>query len=393
MCPSASHTETDDNEVILYINASKQVCSFCEEAKKFAIVAVDTEFLREKTYHPTLCLLQLGTPEATCAIDPLAEGIDLTPVKELLEDPTVTKVIHSCSQDLEVIRYALDCDVAPVFDTQVAAAFLGFRMQLGYAGLVESYTSVRLAKAESMTDWSRRPLDKEQLLYAEDDVKYLPEIYEQQMRQLVQKNRLGWLQPEMDYMVNPHRLQVRPEEAYKKLKRAASLTKKQLAVAKEVCQWREGQAMKRNVPRKWILSDEVIVELCKRTPETDERLVRIRTLESLNQQDRTQLLQAIERGIHTDPADYPEIKRKVKLSCENESIVDLMYSLLRRVSDSCGIATQMIATRDDLAEFLVDRDAPRLREGWRYEELGKKLEKLLSGEVALTVCKGKIEII
>ncbi|MBQ6523422.1 MAG: ribonuclease D, partial [Atopobiaceae bacterium] len=235
----------------MYISKYEDLAAFCDRAASSRILAVDTEFLREKTYFPKLCLIQIATHDESACVDPLAID-DLTPLCNLLTDQRITKIFHACTQDLEVIFYSLGVVAAPVFDTQLAAAFLGLRQQVGYGVLVEHYTGVRLPKADSLTDWSRRPLDEEQLAYAEDDVRYLPGIYDAMMTQLVAKDRLGWLRPEMDELADRSHFERIPEQAYLHLKRSSSLTRRQLAVAREVCAWRERRAAERNIPRKWL---------------------------------------------------------------------------------------------------------------------------------------------
>lgn len=356
------------------------------------MLAVDTEFLREKTYFPRLCLVQVAAGDDIAAVDPILID-DLAPLAELFEDPSVTKVLHACSQDLEVVLDGMGCVCAPVFDTQLAAAFLGMRQQVSYASLVEAYCGVHLPKAESLTDWSRRPLDPEQLTYAEDDVRYLPGIYERMIAQLVEKDRLSWVMPEMEALADVSRIRRAPEEAYLRLRRSGSLTRRQLAVAREVCAWRERVAAARDLPRKWVASDELVVEVCKRTPATHERLRRIRGTDQISGRDERELLEAVARGMACPPDECPKVSRHVRPSPETEGVVDLMYAVLRLVSEKSGVATQLIATRDDLLEFAQRREQSRLSGGWRWELAGRTLDRLLSGKVGLTVRDGRIELL
>ena len=280
-----------------------------------------------------------------------------------------------------------------VFDTQVAAAFLGMRQQVSYASLVEVYAGVRLPKAESLTDWSRRPLDPEQLTYAEDDVRYLPGLYDRMVEQLVERDRLAWVQPEMAEATDPSHMHRDPREAYLRLKRSSSLTRRQLAIAREVCAWREQTAASHDVPRKWVLSDEVVVEVCKRAPRNRDRLRKIRGTDQLSERDVRDLLDAVHAGEEVPGSACPQPERHAHPSDEVESVVDLMVALVRIVSEKSGIATQLIATRDDLVEFAQDRSKSRLATGWRHELAGKQLESLLEGSVGLTVRDGRIEVI
>ena len=376
----------------MYIATQEELDAFCAQAASERVIAVDTEFLREKTYYPKLCLVQVRAGEKIAAIDPILVG-DLSPLAKIFEDPEVTKVFHACTQDLEVILDGMGCTCRSVFDTQLAAAFLGLRQQVSYGSLVEAYCDVHLAKAESLTDWSRRPLDPEQLVYAEDDVRYLPGIYERMVSELVARDRLSWIAPEMEALTDPRHIRRAPEEAYLRLKRSSSLTRRQLAIAREVCAWRERLAAKRDIPRKWVASDEVVVEVCKRTPRGLDRLRRIRGTEQIAPRDAEGLLAAVERGMACPAEDCPHVQRHVRPSAETESVIDLMYAMLRVISDKSGVATQLIATRDDLLEFVNDRDGSRLATSWRWELAGSTLARLLDGEVGLTVKDGRIEML
>lgn len=376
----------------MYLSTQEQLDDFCRQIAGEKVIAVDTEFLREKTYYPKLCLVQIGAGELTAAIDPLLVG-DLAPLARIFEDPSVTKVLHACGQDLEVILDGMGCVCAPVFDTQLAAAFLGMRQQVSYGSLVEAYCGVRLPKAESLTDWSRRPLDPEQLAYAEDDVRYLPGIYDRMVSELARQDRLSWVRPEMEALCDPARIKRDPSEAYLRLRRSGSLTRRQLAVAREVCAWREGVAAERDVPRKWVASDEVVVEVCKRTPGSVDRLRRIRGTEQISERDAARLLEAVARGAACPAEECPKVTKHLRPSPETEGVIDLMYAVLRLVSEKSGVATQLIATRDDLLDFLQDRDRSPLARDWRWELAGRTLDRLLSGEVGLTVKGGRIELL
>ena len=376
----------------MYLSTHAELAQFCELASAAKVIAVDTEFLRERTYFPKLCLVQVAAGDHIAAIDPILIE-DLSPLAALFEDPSVTKVFHACGQDLEVLLDGMGVVCAPVFDTQLAAAFLGLRQQVSYASLVESYCGVRLAKAESLTDWSRRPLDPEQLTYAEDDVRYLPGIYERMMAELVEKDRLSWVAPEMDALCDLSRIRRDPRESYLRLRRAGSLTRRQLAVAREVCAWREETAARRDLPRKWVASDEVIVEVCKRAPTTLDRLRRIRGTDQIGEREARGLLEAVARGAACPADECPKIARHARPSADVESVVDLMYAVLRLVSEQSGVATQLIATRDELLDFAQSREGSPLATGWRHELAGATLERLLAGEVGLTVRDGRIELL
>ena len=376
----------------MYISDSKELAAFCERAASSRVLAVDTEFLREKTFYPKLCLIQVATEEESAAVDPILIR-NLSSLRALFEDEKITKVFHACTQDLEVILEEMGCIPTPVFDTQVAAAFLGYRQQIGYGALVEACCGVRLPKAESLTDWSRRPLDPEQLQYAEDDVRYLPGIYRQMTEELTRRGRISWIAPEMAEVTSREHFSRPPELAYLHLKRSGSLTRKQLAVAREVSAWRDVVAADRNIPRKWVVSDEVIIESCKRVPRSVDRLRRIRGTEQLSARDAQGMVDAVSRGVACPPDDYPQTKRRDRPSAETESVVDLMYATLRLISEKSGGATQVIATRDARLDVASGRKGSRHMKSWRYELAGWELEGLLSGSVGLTVKDGRVELL
>ncbi|MBQ9058869.1 MAG: ribonuclease D [Atopobiaceae bacterium] len=375
----------------MYISDSENLARFCELARQQKLLAVDTEFLREKTYYPKLCLIQLAVDDEVAIVDPLV--IDsLEPLAALFADEDITKVFHACTQDLEVIEHELGVVPVGIFDTQVAAAFLGKRMQMGYGALVYAYLTIDLEKSQSLTDWSKRPLDDDQLAYAADDVRYLCQIYRMMHDELVKLGRLSWLYSEEQPMLDPARFAHIPEQAYLSLRRSGSLTRRQLAIARELCAWRERTAQKRNIPRKWVASDEVIVELCRAIPKNIEKLKRIRGTEHISRRDAHDMVYAIGLGLGSPQDQYPRAQKAAHSTPDLESVVDLMYALLRLISEESGLASQLIANRQDLLEYVVDKSRSRINHGWRKELVGSKLDLLLEGHTALTVKDGKVEL-
>ena len=377
----------------MYISTVEDLQAFCERARAFPAVAVDTEFLRERTYHPRLCLVQVATPEECVAIDPLVID-DLSALANLMGDANVVKVFHACTQDLEVLLHALGVLPTPVFDTQVAAAFLGERLQISYNGLVHAFCGVTLAKTESLTDWSRRPLSAKQLDYALDDVRYLIVAYHAMVERLSERGRMSWVLDEMAPITNREHYIVEPREMYKRVKRITSCTRRQLAVARELAAWREERAERSNIPRKWVMSDEVLLALVKRSPRDAADFCSIRGTEQLSEADVKGALAAIARG-RKCPADHlPEVGHARKApSSDLESVSDLMYALIRLISERSDVATAMIASRDDLVDYVDHPERSRLREGWRFELVGSQLDDLLSGNMGLTVKDRRVELL
>lgn len=377
----------------MYISTDEELAAFCERARAFEAVAVDTEFLRERTYHPRLCLVQVATPDEAVAIDPLAVK-DTAPLAELLSDSSTVKVFHACGQDMEVLLQSLGVLPAPIFDTQVAAAFLDERQQISYNGLVHAFCGVTLPKSESLTDWSRRPLTNKQLEYAIDDVRYLIQAYHIMLGRLNTQGRLDWVLDELRPLADRKHYVVDKREIYKKVKRVNSCTRRQLGIARELAAWRETRAERHNIPRKWVMSDEVLIALVKRAPRDVASFRSIRGTEQLSEADVTSALMAVERGMTCPPAQLPPAGHARKApSSDLESVVDLMYALVRLVSDQSGVATTMIASRDDLIEYVDHPDESPLREGWRFELMGSRLDDLLSGNMGLTVKDRRVEML
>ena len=377
----------------MYISTPQDLAEFCEHAAAFDAVAVDTEFLRERTYRPRLCLIQVATPERIAAIDPLALD-DLGALAELMRNRRVVKVFHACGQDLEVLNAALGALPKPIFDTQVAAAFLGQRVQCSYNELVRTYCGVNLPKVESLTDWARRPLTDSQLEYALDDVRYLIQAYPAIRRELDRKGRLSWVASELAPLADPEHYRVDRFAVYKRVKRVTSLTRHQLAVCREVAAWRETRAEKSNVPRKWVMSDETLLAVCKRAPGDAVDLRRVRGTEQLSDRDAELVVAAVRRGLacpaeKLPPANKPRRAPDTELEC----VSDLMYALLRLVAERSGVATTMTASRDDLIGYVTDPQESRLSTGWRHELLGSTLDDLLAGRVGLTVKDRSVELL
>lgn len=370
----------------MYIDTKEALLGFVERAKSSSVLAIDTEFLREKTYYAKLCLLQLGTENEVAIIDPFAVK-DLTPVVDLLTDPSIVKLFHAANQDLEIIYRELHVMPSPVFDTQVAACLMGHTQQIGYASLVSAECGVQLKKADSFTDWSRRPLTPSQIHYAADDVIYLPKLYRTMTHRLSQSGRLSWLDADFAELIDPARFSPDPRERFRRLKRGNCLSRQQLSAAREAAAWREERAIQRNVPRKWVLTDEQVVEACKREATTIDELFMVRGMrERLSTKDARSLVAAINAGLSKPEEEWPELAKGGRNEPNVDAQMDLMLPLVRLRSRENDVAMQTLASHDDLVKIARGaRGGVDLLKGWRKSLVGDELVDLLEGRLTLSL--------
>ncbi len=367
---------------------------FAASARTSSVLAIDTEFLREKTYYPNLCLLQLATDDDVAIIDPFAVD-DLEVLRPLLLDENMVKLFHAGSQDLAIIYRELGCLPHPIFDVQNAAALLGQSHQAGLANLVSAFLGISIKKKDSFTDWTQRPLAESQKEYAAEDVIYLPPLYREMTRLLKKKGRLSWLEDDFEEMSNPLRYSEDPRERYKHLKRGNQLSRRQMAAAREVAAWREREAMTRDIPRKWVMTDEQLVEVCKREARTIDDLYMVRGVkQSLPVRDARKVVGLMRKALSSDESTWPRSEASQTCEPNVDSAVDLMAALMRVRAKESGIAMQTIGSHSDLA--LVARghldDSPVMH-GWRRKIIGNDLVRLLSGEITLGLNNNELVII
>lgn len=376
----------------LYIDTPERLDALCEQLRRHDWLTLDTEFLREKTYRPRLCLLQVANPEVIACIDPLALE-DLSPLLEVLYDSRITKVLHAAHQDLEIFFEMRGALPEPVFDTQVAATLLGHGDQIGYGNLVKAELGIELDKAHARTDWCHRPLDDAQLVYAADDVRHLREIYLRQRQQLAELGREQWLQPDFEELVEPDRYRNPPELAWQRVKGSNRLRGVQLAVLRSLAAWREEQAQQSNRPRRWILKDEVLLDLAKQMPADEGRLRRIRGLEEGSvQRHGATLLRLIAEGKRLPKEQWPTLKEGHRLPAEQEPLVDVLMALLRERCQQQRITPSAVAGRRELERLVLGETEIPLLHGWRFAIAGQALQALLHGELALLVENGRLGI-
>ena len=377
----------------LYITDTKQLEEFVAFARTCDVVAIDTEFLRERCYWAKLCLIQLGTDERSVVVDPLKVH-DLSPLRDLMVDTSVVKVFHAATQDLDILFHELDVMPDPIFDTQVAAALLGQTVQVGYGTLVLNECGVRLKKADSFTDWARRPLSSSQINYALEDVVYLPRIYRQLTERLEALGRASWLEHDFAELVDPSRYRVDPENRWRHLKNVNQLSGRQLACAKHVAAWRERKAMERNIPRKAVLSDVQIVEICRREPRLIDDMFMVRGVASaLSTKEARDVLAACKKGLETPDDECPSLARAPRGEQNVDAQTALLAALVHQRARENSIAFSAITSNAELARIARGHtDDCDLLKGWRRAIAGKDVLKLMAGKFTLTIKDGQLRV-
>jgi ribonuclease D len=377
---------------IQYINSPEQLDNLCQQISSQPWIALDTEFLREKTYYPKFCLLQIASPEWVACVDPLAIS-DLTPLFEAIYNPAIVKVLHACRQDLEIFYQITGKIPGPVFDTQIAAPLLGFQENPGYAMLVSSFLNVNLNKAHTRTDWSERPLSADQIQYAADDVIYLCKIYTLMCAQLEKLGRSDWLTSDFELLYNPELYQLSPENAWLKIRGKNKLTGKQLSIMQALTEWRERTAQQENKPRSWLIQDELLLELAKLQPLTLAELAKIRNINerSVNRYGKV-ICELIDAARQRPPKPLDEKDRSAKKTQQHEAVLDVLSAVVRIRAEENSLNPVILATRKDLEELLFGEEDCLLLQGWRYNMAGKELQGLLQGEYTLTIKPDTVEI-
>lgn len=375
---------------VQFIDSSEALDSLCQQLSGSRWLAVDTEFLREKTYYPQLCLIQIANDDVIACVDPLAIS-DLTPLLDILYNPQTTVVFHAARQDLELL-YLIKGELPPaLFDTQLAATVLGYGDQIGYANLVKQCLDVDLDKAHSRTDWTKRPLDQAQIDYAADDVRYLRDIYQILKQQLADKNRLHWLDDDFATLSNPITYQPDPDNIWRKVKGAGRLKGVQLAVLKQLAAWRENRAVKANRPRRWMLKDEIMIDLAKLGPETLDKFKLVRGLENstIERHGKT-ILSEIKHAKALPKDAWPRLKKLEPLTNQQDALIDALMSLLRKYCDQQSIAPAAVASRKDIESMVRGETDIPLLQGWRNEIVGHYLDKFLKGQLSITADQQQI---
>jgi ribonuclease D len=374
------------------LTTTRQVDELCRELAHEPFVAIDTEFMRDRTYWPRLCLVQIAGERRHAAIDPLAPKLDLEALLELLANERVLKVFHAARQDIEIFWRLSGRIPTPLFDTQLAAMVCGYGEEVAYETLVKQLAKARIDKSSRFTDWARRPLSAQQLEYALADVIHLRVVYQRLQDQLERTGRQGWVAQELSVLANPRTYEQPPEEAWKRLK-VRSRDRRFLAIAREVAAWREREAQRRDLPRNRVLRDDLILEIAANRPTSVEQLTGLRRI-NLDRGSVAAVVESVRRALAMPEAELPVLEQPVRLPRGVGPVVDLLRVLLKSRCEEHRVAQRLVATTSDL-ELIAAEDAPDIPalKGWRLEVFGRSALALKRGELALAIRDGQVGIV
>lgn len=376
------------------IASTSDLENLCQELQSAEFLTVDTEFMREQTYYPKLCLIQVASPDTAATIDPLAKGLDLKPFWELMAGTDQVKVFHAARQDLEIFHWEGRLIPQNVFDTQVAAMVCGFGDQISYVNLVRSVSGAQLDKSSRFTDWSKRPLSDKQLHYALGDVTHLRDVYLHLKAELEKSGRASWLAEEMAILTDPSTYEQHPELAYQRLK-AKVKNRKAMGVLMSLAAWRERTAQAQNVPRQRVMRDEALYDIANHAPRSTNELGGLRSVpDGFSRSSRAKdIVAAVEEGLARDMADVPQLRQGQPLSAEATATLELLKVLLKSAAARHGVATRLIADASDLEALArhEEPDVPALS-GWRRDLFGADALALKQGKLALTLKEGDVVV-
>lgn len=376
------------------ITTTDDLAKFSADLRERPHFAVDTEFMREKTYWPILCLIQAAADGVEAIIDPMAPGLDLSPFLDTLRDRNTVKVFHAARQDIEIFYQLTGETPAPLFDTQIAAMACGFGEQIGYEPLMRSLLNASIDKGSRFTDWARRPLSDAQLHYALSDVTHLRDAYSILRRRLESEKRLPWVEAEMEALRDPSLYRVDPKLAWTRLK-MRGIRPNDVGPIVKLAEWREQEAQEKNLPRGRILKDEAIFELARLKPATQAELAGARTMPTGYERSRAAvgILEAVAAGRAIPRAELPELEKPSRRAAPPPDVVELLKVLLKRQSEASGVAARLIASSQDLEDIASGEKDVGALHGWRRDIFGEAAERLLAGKVALRLKNGAIDII
>lgn len=366
----------------IYVDTPALLSQLCTELSGQETIALDTEFLREKTYYARLCLLQVAGDGIIACVDPIQLS-NIQPLLDIIYDKSVTKVLHAARQDLEIF-YDINGDLPlSIFDTQIAAALLGNGDQLGYANLVDAMLGVSLDKSQTRTNWSLRPLDKKQIDYALDDVRYLLEIYRLQKDRLIKLGREKWLENDFSNLSDVALYRPPEDDLWQKVKGNKTLKGVQFVILQALAKWRDSIARKANKPRRWIIRDDVLIEVARHHPESRSEFEKIRGWEGGLQRYSDAILSVIEEAKNQPLENWPTLPRANRMTQEQESLVDAMMAVVRLRASQNNIAATVLTSRKELERLVLGAKDCSVNFGWRFSMIGNDLADLMSGEIKL----------
>jgi len=375
------------------ITTTDKLAELCERLAKSEFVAVDTEFMRENTYWPELCLVQIANTEEAAAIDPLADGIDLAPLLDLLtRNEDVLKVFHAGGQDVEIIVNMTGATPHPVFDTQIAMMAISQSEQIGYANLVETWLNIQIDKGARFTDWSRRPLTDRQIEYAIGDVTHLSEIFPRILKKLIKTGRGAWLDAEMEKLADPSNYIIDPETSWKRI-RSPGRNPQVLGRLKALAAWREGEAQHKNIPRGRIMRDETLADIASHPPKKQADLAKVRGLSSAWKDNDIgkRMMKIIAEADPLPKSEMPEkMKRGAPLGREGALVADLLKLLLKIRAREIDVAPRLLTRAEEMESLAAGMRDLKVLEGWRYEVFGRDALELVEGKLAFAVKNGKL---
>lgn len=376
------------------ITTTDELAAFSNELRKRPFFAVDTEFMREKTYWPILCLIQAAADGVEAIIDPMAPDIDLDPFLKVLSDRETLKIFHAARQDVEIFFHMTGEAPAPLFDTQIAAMACGFGEQIGYEPLVRTLVSASIDKAHRFTDWSRRPLSQSQLSYALSDVTHLRDAYPILKSRLEKDGRHAWVEEEMNALRDASLYNMKPEDAWARLK-LRGVRPGDFGPIMKLAEWREREAQEKNLPRNRIIKDDAIFELARLKPATTADLAGARAIPTGFERSRAAagILEAVAEGRAIPRDKLPKLEKPERKTPPPPDVVELLKVLLKRQSELSDVAARLIATTQDIRSIALGEKTSAALQGWRREIFGELAEKMLRGEIALRLNRGAIDLI
>ena len=381
---------TSSEYEILYVDSTDKLQQLCLSIKDAPILILDTEFVREKTYRAKLCLLQIATDDIVACVDPIAIS-DINPLIDLINDHSKLKVLHAARQDYEIFYDLTRQLPQPLFDTQLAASLLGYGEQVGYGSLVGKVLGIQLDKAHTRTDWSKRPLSEAQIKYASDDVIYLRQLYPLLTQQLKEKGREDWLNEEFDSLCQKELYVTKLDEAWQRVKGINRLRPRQLAAAKNISHWREEMAIKKDLPRRWIISDDILLAIAQLLPKNKLQLESIANIKkAFIDKSGDSVLNCVKKALELDDASLPSVKKPKRLTAEQEIVADLLLVQLKIIANNQNISVSNIANRKMLEKFINGETDITLLKGWRYQLAGKKIQDLYNNKFALHIKNNKV---